>query len=490
MDKGASAQLYTVPQIRQIEQAAVEAGLSGASLMERAGGAVFSHLRRRSPGARRLALVCGPGNNGGDGFVIARLARAAGLEPQVYMLGDPLALKSEAAKAWREMLGAGVIPQVWPPAQAPDLIVDALFGTGLQRPPGGRMAEAIAWMNDGGAPVVAVDIPSGLNADTGSVLGTAVRAAVTVTFLGMKLGLLTGAGPEYAGDIVLADLGISPDARGMIAPQALIMGDEMRAQLLPRRSRVAHKGMYGHVLVVGGEDGMGGAARMAGEAAARAGAGLVSVAVRAGNVAAVIADRPELMAKPVESAEAFEPLLAGASVVVIGPGLGQSDWAQALWARTLEWEGPKVVDADALHLLARRPSRRDDWILTPHPGEAGRLLGVDTRAIQNDRPGTARELQRRLGGIVALKGAGTLVCAGKAPLQVCTAGNAGMASGGMGDVLSGVVGGLLAQGVPLHEACVLGVYLHARAGDLAAGAGERGMLASDLFPWLRALVNP
>lgn len=490
MSDETSERLYNAAQIRDLERIAGAAGLSGVCLMERAGAGVFARLRRRWPRARRIAVICGPGNNGGDGFVVARLAHAAGLEPLVHFLGAPDALRTEAAASWRQMLDAGVTPQAWPPADSPDLIIDALFGIGLQRAAAGRMAEAIAWMNGSGAPVLAVDIPSGLHADTGAVLGTAVRATTTVTFLGMKLGLFTGAGPEYCGDVELADLGLGRDARMLPAASATLIGDGIRGRLLPPRPRTAHKGMYGHVLVIGGDAGMGGAARMAAEAAARTGAGLVSVATRAENVAAIVSARPELMAAAVETADALEPLLTRATVVAIGPGLGRSEWARSLWARVLNWDGPKVVDADGLNLLAQWPERRDDWVLTPHPGEAARLLGVATSAVQEDRPRAVGELRRRYGGVVVLKGTGSLVCSGPGPLQVCSAGNAGMASGGMGDVLSGVLAGLIAQAIPLHEAAALGVHLHARAGDLAAATGERGLLACDLFPALRALVNP
>ncbi|MFP4160471.1 MAG: NAD(P)H-hydrate dehydratase, partial [Ectothiorhodospira sp.] len=325
----------------------------------------------------------------------------------------------------------------------------------------------------------------------GAVLGRAVRARATVTFIGLKRGLFTGEGREYGGQVHFDDLAVPAAVYGGMAPTAH-RADAGGLQHLPRRRRGAHKGDFGHVLVVGGAPGMPGAVRMAAEAAARVGAGLVSVATHAGHAALIPLARPEVMAHGVTVPGDLDPLLERATVVAVGPGLGQGDWGRALLERVLAWEGPRVLDADALNLLAGAPQRRGDWVLTPHPGEAGRLLGWSTARVQADRPAAAAALQTRYGGVCVLKGSGTLVHDGHG-LTVCTGGNPGMASGGMGDVLTGVLAGAMAQGLAdtPGETAVLGVCAHARAADAAAGeGGERGLLASDLFPCLRGVMNP
>jgi len=259
---------------------------------------------------------------------------------------------------------------------------------------------------------------------------------------------------------------------------------------LPSRARDAHKGLFGHVLIIGGDYGMGGAVRMAAEAALRVGAGLVSVATRPEHVTTVNACRPEIMCHQVSKADDLDPLLMRATVVVIGPGLGQSDWAKNLLSKIVESKLPKVLDADALNLLSQNPTVLNHAILTPHPGEAARLLGITREQVQEDRLGAAAALQKRYQATVILKGAGTLIYS-ENEVAVCHAGNPGMATGGMGDVLSGVVGGLLAQGFDPDTAAEIGVFVHAAAADRAAEeGGERGLLPCDLMPHLRRLVNP
>jgi NAD(P)H-hydrate epimerase len=266
-----------------------------------------------------------------------------------------------------------------------------------------------------------------------------------------------------------------------------------KARYFSPRPRDAHKGDFGHVLAIGGNRGMGGAIRLAAEAAARVGAGLVTVATRAEHVPALIAARPELMCYPIKTSTDLSPLLARATVILLGPGLGQDAWAKEVYERAVESHLPKIVDADALNLLSLsqtplKNTAQHHWILTPHPGEAARLLDTTTAIVQADRLVMASELQRRYSGIVVLKGMGTIVQGNTAPF-VCAAGNPGMASGGMGDVLGGVIVGLLAQGFSLDEAARVGVQIHALAADQAAAVGERGLLAMDLMPYLRKLVN-
>ncbi len=486
--------LYRAHQVRELDRIAMEAfGIPGSVLMERAGAAAFDALRGQWPQARRIAVLCGTGNNGGDGFVLARLAREAGLAADVYQVGDPARLKGDALAASQRLLSVDVEAAPWrgQALDRADVVVDALLGTGLS----GQVAEpwrgAVAAVNAAGRPVLALDVPSGLNADTGQEMGVAVRAAVTITFVGLKRGLFMEAGRECTGRLLFDDLKLPPEVYRQGPPAAERLDPEDLAAALGPRPRQAHKGDFGHVLVVGGEAGLSGAARLAAEAAARVGAGLVSVATRAAHAAVLNAGRPELMCHAVESPRDLGPLLRRATVVVCGPGLGQGAWGRALLGRVLESPLPLVVDGDGLNALALDPVQREDWVLTPHPGEAGRLLGMTAAEVQADRFAAAAALRERYGGTVVLKGAGTLVRGPDGPTALCPAGNPGMASGGMGDVLAGVIGGLLAQGMAPAAAARLGVCLHGAAGDGAARAGgERGLLAADLMPWLRRLANP
>jgi NAD(P)H-hydrate epimerase len=485
--------LYRAEQVRALDHAAIEDhGIAGYTLMTRAGQVALDVLRVRWPAARRVAVLCGGGNNGGDGYVIARLARAVGLDVRALWLSDPASLSGDAATAWRDALAGKVPVSPFSPDDLAEteLAVDALLGTGLERPVSGRWAAAIEALNHSAAPVLAVDIPSGLHAASGSVLGIAVRAAVTVTFIGLKVGLFTGRGPAVTGDVCFGDLDVPDAVYRAAAPVARLYRGADRADWLLPRDRDAHKGRYGHVLVVGGNLGMGGAARMAAEAAARSGAGLVSAALHPAQAGAQAAVRPEVMFRGVDTGEDVAAMGARATVLALGPGLGRNDWAAGVFRGAMNLGKPMVVDADGLNLLSAAPTRRDDWILTPHPGEAARLLGCETAEVERERLDAAASIRARYGGVCLLKGAGTVVVADGELPWVCTGGNPGMASGGMGDVLTGVVAGFLAQGLPPAVAARLGAHLHAAAADAAARAGERGLLALDLMPELRRLVNP
>jgi hydroxyethylthiazole kinase-like uncharacterized protein yjeF len=480
--------LYRAAQVRELDRIAIEEfNIPGYELMCRAGSAVFECLRGKWPEARSLAVFCGSGNNAGDGYVVASLARDAGLDALAVSVGDPEKLKGDALTAYRDYVRSGGWMEAFRPEAAveADLLVDALLGTGLDRPVSGLYAEAISAINRSGLPVVAVDIPSGLNADTGNPMGCAVKADCTTTFIGLKQGLFTGQAAEYAGEIVYDDLAV-PDAvfKRVKSDVCLVSLHPMKP-----RHRSAHKGRMGHVLVVGGDLGFSGAARMAGEAALRVGAGLVSIATRSEHAGLMNLNRPELMCRGVESEADLLPLLDKATVVALGPGLGQKEWGRALFGTVLRSEKPIVLDADGLNLLASAPMGKSRWILTPHPGEAGRLLHGSAQAVEQDRFAAASAIRAAYGGIAVLKGAGTLI-ASESRIAVSTSGNPGMASGGMGDVLTGVISGLVAQGLDLQEAVEQGVFLHGRAADLAAArGGERGLLATDLLPFLRQLVN-
>ncbi len=482
--------LYRAEQLRELDRIAIETfGIPGIELMDRAGCAAFERLRALWPEARSVAVLCGTGNNGGDGYIVARLAREAGMQVSLYQVGDEERLTGDALLARRLAMQLGVSPQPWQGRDLEefDLLVDGLLGTGLRGGAvSGPWAEVIESMNGSGVPVLALDIPSGLSADTGVPLGVAVKARATVTFIGRKQGLYTGEGPDHCGEVFLEELGVPREAYDLVSPSAMLLVEQ---KPFPPRRRTAHKGDSGHLLVVGGDKGMSGAARLAGEAALRSGAGLVSIATRREHASLLNLSRPELMCHGVEGPEELIPLLEKADAVVIGPGLGRGRWGRAMLEQLLDWERPMVVDADGLNLLAEMSVRNERWILTPHPGEAARLLGTTSMEIQRDRFSAVKEIQNRFRGISILKGAGTLILGPDGLPAVCGAGNPGMASGGMGDVLSGVLGALLAQGFEPLEAARQGVLVHALAADRAAASGERGMLAGDLMPHLRRLVN-
>jgi len=469
----------------------------GFTLMTRAAEAALTLLRARWPQARRVAVVCGAGNNGGDGYVLARLAHAAGLEVLVLAAASPDKLTGDARRAQEEWLAAGgrAHPFAADALSGSDVIVDGLLGTGFRPPARAETLAVIQAINGARRPVLALDIPSGIDADSGAVKEEAVRADITLSFVGLKSGLYLGQGPEHAGVVLLDDLGVVVPAQPEFTPLMRRIDEAEIAASLPRRARDAHKGTSGRVLIIGGGPGMPGAVRMAAIAALRVGAGLVTVAAAAENLTAVTAAQPELIYLPVSSITNIEAALRTAGVVAVGPGLGTGEWAQRLWSQLLSSQVPAaVVDADALNLLASRPEPLPSgWIITPHPGEAARLLGVDTAAIQADRLAAVRALHARYGAVSVLKGAGTLVACGPAnaaELQICDRGNPGMATAGMGDVLTGVIAGLRAQISDSALAARVGVLVHALAGDSAAQAGQRGLIASDVVAELRGWVNP
>lgn len=481
--------LYAAEQVRELERAAVAGGVPSYELMQRAGAACWSLICADGIPAS-LVVVVGTGNNGGDGYEIARLSRQVQVPVRLFCISEqaPTGDAAIARAAWLaaggeiEMLGASLPASEW--------LVDALFGIGLSRPPAGAAAQAIAAINaaaSAGAKVLAVDVPSGLDADRGLAGGDAVRADVTLSFIGNKIGLWTGAAADYCGRRVYDGLGVADGLHAAQRPQAQLLTQACLRQLA-RRQRTAHKGLSGHVLVIGGNLGMAGAALLAGRAALRAGAGLVTIATRPEHAAALVAAQPELMVRGIAAPDELRESVGRADVVALGPGLGQDEWARAMFAHALASDRPMVVDADALNLLARVPQRREDWVLTPHPGEAARLLGRSGADVQADRLAAHAGLESRYGGTIVLKGAGTIVTGD--PVGICAYGNPGMAVAGMGDTLTGVIAAFLAQGLAPRDAARCGVVAHALAGDRAAAAGERGLLPSDLIDALRGVVNP
>lgn len=482
--------LYTSEQTRELDRITIEEfDVSGTVLMERAGKVAFDILKQHWADAKHLCVVCGTGNNGGDGFVVARLAYEHGLQVEVFVVGDSTKIKGNALAAKQRLEGCGVNVQVYGNGKLPlaDMVVDAIFGTGLKEAASGDAVHAITAINQHGTPVLAMDIPSGLIADTGDAHGEVVKADVTVSFIGLNQGLLTAKGPDCCGELIFDDLQIPSSAEHKVPTSVKRL--DVPHTLFKKRDKESHKGLFGHVLVVGGDVGMSGAARLACEAALRTGAGLVSLATRVAHASVMNSTRPEIMSHPAEDEDEIKPLINKSTVIAIGPGIGQSEWASTLFALCLNSEKTLIVDADALNLLAAEPHKRDNWILTPHPGEAARLLGISIEEVQADRFTAVKSIAEKFGGVVILKGNGSLVYA-EGNTTLCDKGNPGMASGGMGDVLTGIITSLVAQGFSLADAANVGVHLHASAGDAAAkGAGERGLLASDLMPSIRRLIN-
>ena len=480
--------LHDAAQVRALDARLMAAGTPGAVLMQRAAQAAWRALRRRWPQVRKLCVLAGPGNNAGDGYLLAVLARRAGWDVQVYSLADPARLRDAAAQAYAEACAQGVQVQPWHAEAVLDgLLVDAMLGTGLAGELREPYASAVARINASGLPCLALDIPSGLCADTGRLWGAAVRADLTVTFIALKLGLFTGAGPDQVGELCFADL----QADAALCAAAPAMAQRLTAgnlQRLPARPRTTHKGRCGRLLVVGGERGYGGAALLAAQSGLRGGAGMVSLATREEHLAGALARCPELMVRGLLSSGQLLALLPGHDVLVVGPGLGQGAWGRSLLTAAAQFEGAQVWDADALNLLAAgRVQIRAGAVLTPHPGEAARLLGCSLAEVQDDRPAAALRLAQRYQAVVVLKGAGSLVTDGHT-LRLCEHGHPAMAGPGLGDVLAGLIGALLAQGLAALPASELAVWLHARAGERLGQAG-RGLLASELVGVIRELLE-
>lgn len=490
--QGLPDNIYSVASVREMDRTAIEDhGIPGYTLMSRAGEAATRAAREGFPGAQRWQIICGAGNNGGDGYVVARLAANDGIVVSVLTLVDPEKLQGDASKAYEDFVAEGGVVMPWQgelDGEA-DLLVDAILGSGLEREVSGEFAKAVDAINAHRAPVFALDIPTGIHGDSGKVLGVAVVADATMTFVGLKAGLFLDEAPRHRGNLLFDGLDIPAEIH-TVSPEFRRIDKRLIRDSLPRRNRAAHKGNFGHVLVVGGGAGMPGAVRLCAEAALRVGAGLVSIATDPSHAAVLTATRPELMSHGIGDASGLEALLLSATVIAFGPGLGQTAWARDLFEKVAADRRPQVWDADALNLLAAAPAKADNRIITPHPGEAARLLGRETAEVQRDRRVSATDLVRRYGGVAVLKGAGSLVAGANDRLAICTAGNPGMAAAGMGDVLTGVIAGLLAQGLDLETAALAGVEVHARAGDRSAQRGERGMIASDLLQELREVVNP
>ncbi len=504
--------LVTAEEMRALDRLTIEGGTPGYALMERAGKGAAAMLLECVPSlrrkGRRAVIVAGKGNNGGDGFVIARVLQRRGVKTEVFLLGRLADLRGDAARAARafaarkaavreigDSTGTAALARSLGGA---DAVVDAIFGTGLDKPVGGIHAEAIAAINSSGRPVFAVDIPSGLNADTGVPMGAAVEALATATFGFAKVGQALFPGVRHCGRLGVIDIGLSPEAIAAHPPRAALLEQPAVAELVPVRRTDAHKGECGHVLVIAGSFGKTGAAQLASRAALHVGAGLVTVMAPASLYPVYAAGVLEAMtdALPDDGGRIrfdearLRAALTGKTAVVIGPGMGTHDGAE----RTVRWllanaDLPIVADADAITILARDRAvlraARTHALLTPHPGEMSRLLGIATAAVQSDRAALARQFAVEHGCTLVLKGARSVIAEASGQLWINPTGNPGMASGGMGDVLSGMVGGLLAQGLSPADAACLGVYLHGAVADRLAVDGEVGLVASEIIGGLR-----
>lgn len=478
--------------VAQLEQQGADAlGITLYELMLRAGQAAYEHLTAHWPEASHWLILCGHGNNGGDGYVLARLGQAAGKTVTLLACESEKALPEEAQRARGAWLDAGgeihAADAVWP--EQIDVIVDALLGTGSHRAPEEPYATLIQRANAHAAPKLAIDMPSGLSARNGTAPGEVINASHTLSVVALKPGQITGKARDYIGELYYADLGLAAFLAGEGAPIARYDASALTRWLKPRKP-TSHKGSHGRLLVVGGDAGTAGAVRMTAEAALRSGSGLVRVLTHKDNIIPILTARPEIMVDELTD-ERLTEALEWADVIAIGPGLGQREWGKRALKQVAGSEKPMLWDADALNLLAISAEKRQNRIITPHPGEAARLLNTETSEIESDRLHAAQTLAQRYGGVVVLKGAGTLIASEQGEMAFADVGNAGMASGGMGDLLSGIIASLVGQKLTLFDAACAGCVAHGAAADaVAAERGTRGMLATDLLDLLWQFVNP
>ncbi len=501
--------LVTAKEMRELDRLTIEEyGTPGHVLMERAGAGATEALLQKFPHVRETSVLifAGKGNNGGDGLVIARLLKKQNIACEVFLTAKKDDVQGDALQnldAFRRMRGkvtelteVSQLTLVQNKLSKCGVIVDALLGTGLNAPVRGLVASLIELINTSGIPVVAVDIPSGLDADRGEPLGEAVQAELTVTFGYPKIGQISDPGTSYVGKLAVVDIGIAPEALERVRPQVELLTKEEVGMLVRARRRAAHKGDFGHLLVLAGARGKSGAALLCGGAALRVGAGLVTLGGPSSLNSIFSSVLVEAMTVPLpELADgsfcldenALSQALRGKSAVAFGPGVGVSadTIGMTRWLLTHS-DIPLVIDADGLNCLATDVSilrnARVPVALTPHPGEMARLLNSSNAEVQTRRLAVARAFATEYGCFLILKGANTVIAAPDGRVWVNSTGNPGMASGGMGDVLTGIISGLLAQGYPLEEACCLGVFLHGYVGDMAADEkGEAGILARDLI---------
>ena len=500
--------LYTANETRKIDNLAIkEKEISGYSLMQMAAEFSLDVILREFSPVEELIIFCSKGKNSGDGFLLGSYAKEFGLDVTVVMSNAAKELKGVSNKAFKEMQDSKVktiTTKSLAKLKVSDkaVIVDALIGTGLKGNLRKNIKDSILALNKLGlkSPVVSLDIPSGVNPDTGGINDICVYADITATFVAQKRGCFTSTGKKVSGEVIYSDLEIPKRIFSKVASSSCIVDYEKAISEVVYREQDAHKGDFGHVLVIGGDRGMGGAGLLASKAAVHSGAGLTSLVTRPEHVTASLVSCPEVMAKGVNSGQDLEEFLTKPNVIAIGPGLGQSAWSEQMIQRVF-WEAEKrdvsvIMDADALNLLAKLKLSSNlpkKLILTPHPGEAATLLNTSVGIIESDRFSAAAKIQSKFNATVILKGSGTIIChksGGKKKWGICDSGNPGMATGGMGDVLTGVIAGLLAQGLTIKEAAEAGVDLHAKAADQSSlELGEAGLTSSDVIEELRYLLK-
>ena len=501
--------LHTVAQVRALERHWIDVvGVPSFELMSRAGVFAMRQLRARWSTARDILVLTGGGNNAGDGYILAHEAWSLGLSPRVIALTPPASLKGDAARAAERCVALGVPVELFDSSRLAeqlakaDVIIDAIFGIGLQRELNAEMCGVVQLVNASARPVLSIDVPSGLCADSGTPRPCAIRADLTVTFIAHKLGLNLIEATPWVGSLVLGtlvdDASLSGDVVSSIGSVAQRLDGQVLRRALPRRSPCTHKGEAGHVVVVGGGVGMPGAARLAAIAALRVGAGKLTVLCHPASAASIATAHPELMVRPIEDATAIASHLQSADLRLVGPGLGRDAWARQMLDAVLDESVPTVLDADALTLLASGSGRTlaadpaariRPWVLTPHPAEAARLLELGTNDVQADRLAALAKLESRTRAVIVLKGAGTWIgCAGKTP-SLCAVGNPRLATAGTGDVLAGIVAGIWAQQSDRTSvdsallAAQAAVWLHTQAAEPqkdAGGSPDRGLLAGEL----------
>jgi hydroxyethylthiazole kinase-like uncharacterized protein yjeF len=482
----------TGSECRQIDQLAMSClNLSEFQLMQRAADAALGILVNWSQ-LRRISIYCGPGNNGGDGYLVAAGAKKLGYDVRLFTLGSPASSTAQRAQqaAFAQGLSCEPIDENKQNSFDPqaDLIIDALFGHGLERDIGPPLRALFECINASSIPVFALDMPSGINSDTAAVMGIAIKAVSTICFVAPKIGLLTGEGADFAGQLYYDALGIPDYISSQVQASYEWLDDSFLERVLPVPKASSHKGDFGHVAIVGGQPGMPGAVILAARAAARSGAGRVTVISSETHVQYVPLASPVLMTQAIDREGHFN-LPDSITALALGPGLGTGTWSGAVYDNALrqaiELELPILLDADGLNLLASQHNRYENWVLSPHPKEAARMLACNLSEIQSNRPRACLRIAERYGGVCVLKGQGSLVASASARRAICTLGNWGMATAGSGDVLSGIIAAMLGQGLPVFEAASAAVTLHAKAGDLAAMAlSRRGMISSDIIEYL------
>lgn len=483
--------LYSIEQVRKIEQKIIKSfNILAFDLMKKAGTFAFDTIIKHYPDINNITVICGMGNNGGDGYITASCAAQKGLEVRCLEVGDPEDQTNTARQAKEFALACGVSPLPYSAQMIPKntLIVDALVGIGVKGNIKGSLEEAVKTINTSNNAVVAIDIPSGLDANTGEPLGQTIKAQLTVTFIASKKGLYLQNAKQYCGKVEYSNLGINPNVFEEFAPCYRLMDINLISKIQKKHSVYnAHKGQFGHLLIIGGDYGMGGAPVMAAQAALRMGTGKVSILTRPEHMTIALTRQPEIMVCNFENIESIN--LEDKSALVIGPGLGS--WVEEFCPQILELDIPKVVDADALNWLSKnRKAKLKNAILTPHPGEAAKLLHWSTDEIQEDRDQAIKTLYNCYKSTTILKGHNTLMIDENQMIHLCPYGNPGMATPGMGDILSGIIGGIIAQGFTLKESLECAVTLHALAGDkIANQKGLIGLCATDLLDMIQSILN-